>query len=163
MYLRLLMIAIVAGSSASLVAQKPAWEPAPGQLTVPLWPDRAPGAPANPPAEADMTTARDNLVAGKPVIRLGNVSSPTITVYVPPQNNTGAAVVVFPGGGYSILAIDLEGTEVCGTRYFTSAQVIPAELSQAHTSVPSRSMARMLYPPPGNTTTAAPVLFCGGA
>jgi hypothetical protein len=28
--------------------------------------------------------------------------------------NTGAAVVVFPGGGYQILAIDLEGTEVTG-------------------------------------------------
>jgi acetyl esterase/lipase len=36
-----------------------------------------------------------------------------MTVYSPKANNTGAAVVVFPGGGYSILAIDLEGTEVC--------------------------------------------------
>jgi acetyl esterase/lipase len=60
-----------------------------------------------------MTTAKDNLIAGKPLIRLGNVSSPTLTIYSPKQNNTGAAVVVFPGGGYSILAIDLEGTEVC--------------------------------------------------
>ena len=34
-------------------------------------------------------------------------------VYSPKANNTGAAVVVFPGGGYRILAIDLEGTEVC--------------------------------------------------
>ena|SRR6185437_3930735 len=31
----------------------------------------------------------------------------------PDANNTGAAVVVFPGGGYQGLAIDLEGTEVC--------------------------------------------------
>jgi len=52
-------------------------------------------------------------VAGKPVIRLGNVSAPTLTLYAPPNKNTGAAVVVFPGGGYHILAIDLEGTEVC--------------------------------------------------
>jgi acetyl esterase/lipase len=36
-----------------------------------------------------------------------------MTVYSPKGNNTGAAVVVFPGGGYRILAIDLEGTEVC--------------------------------------------------
>jgi acetyl esterase/lipase len=36
-----------------------------------------------------------------------------MTVYSPKGNNTGAAVVVFPGGGYMILAIDLEGTEVC--------------------------------------------------
>jgi acetyl esterase/lipase len=36
-----------------------------------------------------------------------------MTVYAPKAKNTGAAVVVFPGGGYWILAIDLEGTEVC--------------------------------------------------
>jgi acetyl esterase/lipase len=36
-----------------------------------------------------------------------------MTVYSPKEKNTGAAVVVFPGGGYWILAIDLEGTEVC--------------------------------------------------
>jgi len=36
-----------------------------------------------------------------------------MTVYAPTVKNTGAAVVVFPGGGYRILAIDLEGTEVC--------------------------------------------------
>jgi acetyl esterase/lipase len=36
-----------------------------------------------------------------------------MTVYSPKGKNTGAAVVVFPGGGYTILAIDLEGTEVC--------------------------------------------------
>jgi len=36
-----------------------------------------------------------------------------MTVYSPDGSNTGFAVVVFPGGGYNILAIDLEGTEVC--------------------------------------------------
>ncbi len=60
-----------------------------------------------------MTTAKDNLIAGKPLIRLGNVSNPTLTLYQPKGKSTGAAVVVFPGGGYKILAIDLEGTEVC--------------------------------------------------
>ena len=42
-----------------------------------------------------------------------NVLRPTLTVYSPAGKNTGAAVIVFPGGGYQILAIDLEGTEVC--------------------------------------------------
>jgi len=60
-----------------------------------------------------MTTAKDHLVAGKAVLRLGNVSNPTLTIYAPARNNTGAAVLVFPGGAYRILAIDLEGTEVC--------------------------------------------------
>jgi acetyl esterase/lipase len=36
-----------------------------------------------------------------------------MTLYPPRGRNTGAAIVVFPGGGYQILAIDLEGTEVC--------------------------------------------------
>jgi acetyl esterase/lipase len=60
-----------------------------------------------------MTTAKDNLIAGRAVVRLGNVSVPTLTLYAPKGHNSGAAVVVFPGGGYNILAIDLEGTEVC--------------------------------------------------
>lgn len=53
-------------------------------------------------------------IAGRPLVRLGNVTDPTITLYrAPKDHNSGAAVLVFPGGGYSILAIDLEGTEVC--------------------------------------------------
>jgi acetyl esterase/lipase len=78
-----------------------------------LWPNGAPGAQPNPQPEADTTSAKDNLIAGKPLVRLGNVSAPTLTLYVPHAGNTGAAVVVFPGGGYRILAMDLEGTEVC--------------------------------------------------
>jgi acetyl esterase/lipase len=54
------------------------------------------------------------LIAGKPLIRLGNVSVPTITYYAPKHAKGPApAIVVFPGGGYHILAMDLEGTEVC--------------------------------------------------
>jgi acetyl esterase/lipase len=41
------------------------------------------------------------------------VYSPTGANNLPNGKNEGAAVVVFPGGGYQILAIDLEGTEVC--------------------------------------------------
>ncbi len=95
--------------SISLFAQKPAWQPALGHLTLDLWPHGAPGTTASSGAEIDTTTAKDRLVAAKPVIRLGNVSTPTLTVYAPKQKNTGAAIVVFPGGAYHILAIDLEG------------------------------------------------------
>ena len=98
-------------------AQQPAWQPAPGHTTLPLWPSGVPGVttPAtNAPPEVDTTTAKDNLIAGKPLIRLGNVSTPTITLYKPAKANGAVpAVIVFPGGGYHILAIDLEGTEVC--------------------------------------------------
>lgn len=82
-------------------------------MTLPIWPGVASGTKAKPLPETNTTTAKDALVAGRPVIRLGNVSVPTITIYEPKKGNTGAAVVVFPGGGYQMLAIDLEGTEVC--------------------------------------------------
>jgi acetyl esterase/lipase len=36
-----------------------------------------------------------------------------MTVYAPKGRNTGAAVIVIPGGGFQMLAIDLEGTEIC--------------------------------------------------
>ncbi len=82
---------------------------------VELWPGTAPGdATVTLPPEQDTTKDSDNLVAGRRLIRLGNVSRPTLTVFqAPPEKDTGAAVLVCPGGGYHILALDLEGTEVC--------------------------------------------------
>jgi acetyl esterase/lipase len=104
---------VIACLSTSLFAQKPSWPPAPGQTTLNIWPHGAPGTQPNPAPEGDTTTVKDNEIAGRPLIRIGNVSSPTLTLYTPKGKSTGAAVVVFPGGGYRILAIDLEGTEVC--------------------------------------------------
>ena len=79
-----------------------------------LWPKGAPGEKGDIGAERDMNKPSDGLIAGKPIMRLGNVSVPTLTLYRPSKTqDTGAAVVVCPGGGYSILAMDLEGTEVC--------------------------------------------------
>jgi len=102
---RVALLAATAAFSSTLSVAQSGWPPTAGHA--------APGAVANPPAEADTTTAKDNLIAGRPVVRLGNVSTPTLTLYQPKGQNTGAAVVVFPGGGYKILAIDLEGAEVC--------------------------------------------------
>jgi acetyl esterase/lipase len=95
-----------------LSVQTPAWRPSPGSAQEPIWPGAVPDArPVAGPEIA--TTANESLIAGRPWVYLGNVSRPTMTVYLPKRKNTGAAVVVFPGGGYQILAIDLEGTEVC--------------------------------------------------
>ena len=113
--MRPLVVLLVSLTSLAfgLRAQKPAWKPAPGHITLRLWPQNAPGAEPNVSAEVASTTATDNLIAGKPLERLGNVSNPTLTRYEAKGKNTGTAVLVFPGGGYHILAIDLEGTEVC--------------------------------------------------
>jgi acetyl esterase/lipase len=54
------------------------------------------------------------MIAGKRVARIGFVSKPTLAFYPAPSGkNTGATIVVFPGGAYQIIAYDLEGTEVC--------------------------------------------------
>ena len=83
-------------------------------LSLPLWPNGAPGETASVGEERDTTNPTDGKVAGRPVIRTGNVSTPTLTVFRPNAGTeNGAAVVVCPGGGYNILAWDLEGTEVC--------------------------------------------------
>src|SRR5574342_718087 len=103
----------VACAVGGLSAQAPAWQPSPGHTQVPIWPGVPPHARQAPGAEAVAATMNDHLVAGRPWTYISNVSWPTLTVYSPPGKNTGAAVVVFPGGGYQILAIDLEGTEVC--------------------------------------------------
>jgi acetyl esterase/lipase len=79
-----------------------------------LWPGTAPGETKDLGEEKDTTKPTDGLVAGKRVVRLGNVSKPTLTIYKPAKRkDTGAAVLVCPGGAYNILALDLEGTEVC--------------------------------------------------
>lgn len=77
------------------------WQPSPGHTQIPIWPRAAPGLQPVPGAEVDSDGA------------VTNVTVPTMTVYTPTGNNSGTAVVVFPGGGFQILAIDLEGTDAC--------------------------------------------------
>src|SRR5579859_4451009 len=103
----------VVSAFGSLSAQKPVWQPSPGHKQVPIWPGRVPDPQPVAGPEFATTTGKEWLVAGRPAVGVSNVSRPTMTVYSPQGKNTGAAVVVFPGGGYRILAIDLEGTEVC--------------------------------------------------
>jgi len=90
------------------------WEPTPGHKQVPIWPGTPPDKVVYDGPEYSVKVDRKNeLVAGKPWVSEERVSVPTMTVYAPKGKNTGAAVVVFPGGGYQVLAMDLEGTEVC--------------------------------------------------
>ncbi len=96
-----------------LLAVDSAFAAKPSQV-IDLWPSIAPGEKGDIGEEKDTTKPGDNLVAGKRVIRLGNVSKPTLAIYpAPKRKDTGTTVLVVPGGGYHILALDLEGTEVC--------------------------------------------------
>lgn len=100
-----LALGIAAGHAA------PVWQPQPGHQQIPLWPKTPPDSAKNQAPET--VEGADSKVAGRPFTVIRNVSRPTMTVYSPKAGNTGVAVVVFPGGGYQVLAIDLEGTEVC--------------------------------------------------
>ena len=142
----LIFVLCVVFAFSVLSARTPAWQPSPGHTQVPLWPGTVPNArPAKGPEKTGMDTS---LVAGKPWIYVSDVSRPTMTVYSPTGKNTGAAVVVFPGGGYEILAIDLEGTEVCD--WLTSKGItcvllkyrVPApRLTPSHGAYPESPMA----------------------
>jgi acetyl esterase/lipase len=92
-------------------APPPTWDPGPGLTQIPIWPGDVPDASPLPGPESVETGKK--LIGGKTVTGITNVSRPTMTVYAPKGANTGVAVVVFPGGGFQGLAIDLEGTEVC--------------------------------------------------
>jgi acetyl esterase/lipase len=71
-----------------------------------LWPNGAPGEPGDPGA-TKVEPGKDN------VTRVKFVGEPTVTLYRAPQETAnGCAVVICPGGGYHILAWDLEGTEI---------------------------------------------------
>jgi len=145
--MKLLIFALcVVFAFSVLSAQTPAWQPSPGHTQVPLWPGAVPNArPAKGPEKTGTDTS---LVAGRPWVYVSNVSRPMMTVYSPTGKNTGAAVVVFPGGGYEILAIDLEGTEVCD--WLTSKGItcvllkyrVPApRLTPSHGAYPESPMA----------------------
>lgn len=101
-------------ASGYLSAQTNVWQPSRGHTQIPIWPGTPPDAQHLPGPEYAVTgTSNKPQFAGKPVTGIHNVSQPTMTVYAPKDKNTGAAVVVFPGGGFEVLAIDLEGTEAC--------------------------------------------------
>jgi acetyl esterase/lipase len=109
----LLFAVCVVFAFGGVSAQQTTWQPSPGHTQVPIWPGAVPDAQPVAGPEVAKTTGKEFLVAGKPAVGVSNVSQPTMTVYSPTGKNTSAAVVVFPGGGYLDLAIDLEGTEAC--------------------------------------------------
>ena len=108
-FVLLLVGTMLSGLAAFLVTPAQSQEPP----VLELWPAQPPGETKKLEAEQDLTKPTDNQVAGKRVMRIGNVSTPTLTVYRPTESKSnGTAVVICPGGGHHILAWDLEGTEV---------------------------------------------------
>lgn len=78
-----------------------------------LWPGKPPGETKELPPEQDTAKPDDKPVGDRRIQKITNVSKPTLTLYRPAKDkDTGASVIVCPGGGHYILAYDHEGTEV---------------------------------------------------
>ena len=108
----LIFILCVVFTFGRLSAQTNVWQPSPGHRQIPIWPGAVPDAgkqPIDGPEGVRTLVTKDGI---RWVAAL-NVTQPTMTVYSPKGTNTGVAVVVLPGGGYTSLAMDLEGTEIC--------------------------------------------------
>jgi acetyl esterase/lipase len=127
-FVLLLLLLVCAGPQAEAAT----WQPAPGHTQIPIWPSTPPDAQPMPGPE--YTRTGHKLYGGKPITGVYNVSRPTMTVYAPSGANSGAAVVVFPGGGFEGLAIDLEGSEICD--WLTSSGITCVLLKYRVPSIP---------------------------
>ena len=102
LYMKKLTFILLVAFYTSVMAQ---------QNPILLFPNGAPGETEDMVEKENLT---GNKVAGCPVLRITNVNEPTLTFYpAPADNNSGATIIVNPGGGYNILAYNLEGTEIC--------------------------------------------------
>lgn len=88
------------------------WQPPQGTTEMPLWPDGRVMAPPKlkGPEQVREATSKGS---GERWAMLQNVALPTLTVFPAKDGGNGAAVMVVPGGGYRVLAMDLEGSEIC--------------------------------------------------
>ena len=89
------------------------WQPTPGGTQVPLWPANVALAKPDTGDHPEATGNGSPLVGGKMWHWASYVTRPTMTIYRPRGRNTGAAMMVLPGGGFYAVATDLEGTEIC--------------------------------------------------
>lgn len=96
--------------AAQRAASVDVWSPPAGTAQERLWPGASPDMPQPSKPEVMFEVKK---VPGFYYTGISDVTVPTMTVFKPVGPNTGAAIVVFPGGGFRLLAIDLEGTEIC--------------------------------------------------
>ena len=90
------------------------WQAPSGLKQTPIWPQASPDMEGIiQPPESVLTKYTPEALDGGLSQAVFDVSSPTMTVFPPRGKNTGSAIIVFPGGGYSAVVVTLEGTEIC--------------------------------------------------
>jgi len=123
----------------SFFCLQPAWLMAEDHLVLKVWPGEVPGEQGGIGPEA----ATPSKPGQKQVVRISNVTEPTLTLYrASKEKANGCGVVICPGGGYNILAWDLEGTEVA--EWFNSIGVTAVVLKYR---VPRRKIPDFHTPP----------------
>ena len=105
------IIFVLLATVAADVRATDVWVPPSGLMQVPIWPNGAPNIPETATTTESVFEVKRS--SGRGYIGIANVTDPTITVFPPKGKNSGASILVFPGGGFHILAIDIEGTEIC--------------------------------------------------
>lgn len=90
------------------------WRPPAGLEQVPIWPGVAPDMDGrNQPPESVLVAETPEAIGGRYSEAVFDVTTPTMTVFPPRGESTGAAVVVFPGGGFRAVVLTVGGTEIC--------------------------------------------------
>jgi acetyl esterase/lipase len=97
------------------------WQAPAGSNQVPIWPGNAPDGTFRPQPAESVRTFDDAAGFGGKSQAVFNIAVPTMTVFPAKGPNTRTAVIVFPGGGFEKVFIDLEGTEIC--RWLTAKGV----------------------------------------
>lgn len=95
------------------VEREGVWQPPPGGTQVPLWPADVALAKPDTGDHPEATGNGSPLVGGRMWYWASYISRPTMTIYKPKGHNSGATMMVLPGGGFYAVATDLEGTEIC--------------------------------------------------
>lgn len=105
---------IAAAPTPAKVRKTGIWQPPAGRQQMPIWPNGAPDmADVSQPPESVLTAQTPEALAGHTSEAVFDVAAPTMTVVPPRGRNSGVAMVVFPGGGFEVLAVTIEGTEIC--------------------------------------------------
>ncbi|MGN6850412.1 MAG: alpha/beta hydrolase [Sphingomicrobium sp.] len=102
-------------------AQAQPWHAPAGATEVPIWPGSAPNGTFRPQPPESVETYVDAAAVGGKSQAVLNIAVPTMTIMPAKGSHTGATVIVFPGGGFQKVFIDLEGTEIC--RWLTAKGV----------------------------------------
>ena len=110
------------GSSVAAPANEPkppvetvgVWQAPAGAKQVPIWPSAAPDGTFRPQPPEGVETFDDPAAVGGKSQAVTNIAVPTMTIMPARGADTHTAVIVFPGGGFQEVFIDLEGTEICG-------------------------------------------------